>query len=58
MAEIVRNGLFRFFAALANNPQHHEQGHHRCNKIGIGHFPRATVVATVPFLYNLLNYRY
>jgi hypothetical protein len=54
MAKIVR-GLFRLFAALANNPQHHEQGHHRRNEIGIGHFPGAPMVAAVSFLHNLLN---
>src|SRR5262245_22235326 len=58
MAKIVRNGLFRFFAALANNPQHHEQGHHCRNEIGVCYFPRAAVVATVSLLYYLLNNRY
>ena len=58
MAKIVRNGLFRFFTTLANDPQYHEQGHHSRDEIGIGHFPRAPVVATVPLLHNLLNDRY
>src|SRR5688572_27849089 len=58
MAKIVRDGLFGFFATLANDPQHHEQGHHRRDKIGVGHLPRAPVVSTVSFLHNLLNDRY
>jgi hypothetical protein len=63
--EISANSLLHLVAAI-HQPKHDKQRHHRGNKIGIHHLPRATMVPTMRgFLFdddrsrrNVLTYSY
>src|SRR3546814_15724146 len=53
--EIVGERLALLLGRRAEQPHQQEEGHHRGDEVGIGHFPRAAVMAAVRRLDHLLD---